>query len=286
MSWTGEGFVFDRAGYRELCSCGCEIALHLNFVCDFSYSRADMRTQCELFERTFGVKTKTAVNHCLVQGGSTAERLRWLSEEGILADNGKHGEFDPKDVNAFDVCGYGFGTAFPRFGCDDAAHGNVPLLTAEIPITYYEVRLWSEDASTDKIIRYLDDGAAHGRILQYFMHPHYLTDGWPKDRAAELRAIEVTRRHLAHKGYAVHYTTTDRIADFWQARRNARICVCGKELEVTVACPMLLCLPCDWIQAQVCVDGARIAPVEKTVMGAHLRLVPLSAGTHRVTREN
>ena len=282
MPMAGQYFVFDKDAYENMQAHGCELALHLDFTGGVSYSAESIQAQSQLYEACFGIRPYTNTNHCLIQGGSTAERMRWLAEAGIAADNGKLGEFDPADINAFDLCGFGYGTSFPRYTCDDCQHGNVLLSTMEIPITYYEPRLYEEDSDTSRITDYLDNGAAWGRITQFFIHPHYLHDT-SEDLEATKRVLELIGSHCERMGYRKLISTTDRIAAFWQGRKQASIQRENSEIVVDSQIPVVLVLPAGYLQKEaVCVDGKPAAVISRKIGGEQMHLVALEAGTHRI----
>lgn len=277
MPKRGEYFVMNQEQFDEIRSHGCEIALHTDFTDGVSYDSQSLGNQVELFEKTFGIHPITNTNHCFIQGGSTAERMRFFEEHGILADNGKMGEFDPSDINAFDLCGFGFGTAFPRYTCDDAKHRNRPIGSMEIPIPYYEPRLMNEDSDTSKIADYLEKGARYGQYLQFFIHPHYLALKSSK-RPAVLRALDFIQAHLEKMGCKVLYCTTNKIASFWKARAEATIKKYGDAWEITTETPLAVRLPhcCK----KVLLDGKPAHVLCKTMGKETVFLLPITSGTH------
>ncbi len=271
-------FIFDREVLQELQQNGCELGLHLDLTCA-PYTAQTVKAQFEQFREAFGMHPITNVNHCLVQHGTQAEFLRWLQDCDIIADNGYLGTFDPNDINAFDLCEFGYGTSFPRFTCDDAAHGNAPLSPLLIPITYYEARLPSEDSDTAKVVSYLDGAAANARITQFFFHPHYLNDDNPHCVAA-LRVLSLIKSHIAQKGYHALPMTTNTIAAFWQARAKATVEQNGKAITVKTDTPVLLRLAAP--AATVTLDGTPAAVTQKFVQGDTAYLVAIPAGVHEV----
>ncbi len=272
-------FCFDTDVLRELQSNGCELGMHLDLTVQ-PYTEETVKAQVAQFCEAFGMHPVTNVNHCLVQHGSQAEFLRWLQACDIIADNGYLGTFDPNDINAFDLQEFGYGTSFPRYTCDDAAHDNAPLTTMLIPNTYYEARLPSEDSDPTKVIRYLDGAAENARITQFFFHPHYLNDDNVHCTAA-LRVLALIKHHIAAKGYCALPMTTNAIARFWQARTAASLVTDGQSIKVTSAVPLLLRLAKD---AQVVrVDGKETAVTHKCVEGKDAYLVTVPAGEHMVT---
>jgi hypothetical protein len=276
---NGNGdFVFDLEVLRELNENGCELGLHLDLTAT-PYKQESVLAQNEYFERAFGISPCTNVNHCLIQDGTQSELLRWLQGCGIIADNGYLGTFDPQDINAFDLCGFGYGTSFPRYTCDDAAHDNQLLTTMAIPVTYYEARLPAEDSDTSKVRAYLDGAAKNARIAQFFFHPHYLND-ISDQFPATTRVLRLINSHVAAQGYCALSMTTNTIATFWQKRAAATIDVSSEGITVSTETPILLRLPCDVDTAML--DGKTVATTHKCVESAVATLLRIPAGKHEV----
>jgi hypothetical protein len=274
---NGNGeFCFDMDVLRGLQKNGCELGLHLDLTCQ-PYSEETVKKQFTEFCAAFGMHPVTNVNHCLVQNGPQAEFLRWLQGCGIIADNGYLGTFDPNDINAFDLQEFGYGTSFPRYTCDDAAHGNALLTTMAIPLTYYEARLPHEDSDTTKLRGYLDGAAANARITQLFFHPHYLNESSDHYLAAQ-RALSVMKEHIAERGYVALPMTTNTIAQFWKARSEATVTQDGATITVKTDAPMLvrLCAPAE----HVTLDGQPVSVICKSIEGTTAYLVAVPAGEH------
>lgn len=282
MPLAGHHFIFDRELYKELNDHGCEIALHLDFTCGVPYTFESTKAESDLFKATFGVATKTNTNHCFIQDGSTAERMRWLSDCGIMADNGFFGDLDLNNINPFDLQVYGFGTAFPRFSLDDAAHGNATLLCLQVPINYYEPRMYGEDASPVTVIHYLEGCAKNGRIAQYFIHPHYMAYS-SDQRDAVLRVLALTNRHIEEKGYKVLRTTTNNLTEFWHARARVTAEATADGIAVKTEIPVFLRLPERYGKETAVCNGKESAVIHKTVSGIPGAFLYLTAGTHKIT---
>ena len=283
----GERFIINREQAKELRDLGCELALHTDFTVQ-PYTPEGQAASCDLFARWFGFRTRTGTNHCFIQAGMAAERLRWLGNCGIDADNGKLGEVDPADINAFNITGFSFGTSFPRYTLDDAEHGNVPLHTIEIPINYYEPRLGDGYNEPARIESYVDRAAADGRIAQFFCHPHYLSDENPHTPLT-LAALRLALNHADACGYKLLKTTTDRIASFWQARSKAKITpLTASEPGETAVCtdtdvPLLLRLPAPHStqRLKVLLDGTEVPVVTKKRSTGLKFYVHIPEGEHR-----
>lgn len=281
MAAHGEGFVFDKDIYAQLNSLGCELALHMDFTENVPHTFEALKHQADLFREHFGKEPYTNVNHCLVQGNSTAERLRWFEGCGIYADNGKLGYFDPADINAFDLCSFGFGSSFPRLTLDDSKHQNKPIKVLEIPLTYYEPRLYTEDQDTTKITSYIDQAKENGRIIQFFMHPHYLSFYYEEKIEATLRVLRLIKEYT--KRYNVMFTTTNNITRFWFDRADSKIDVQNDTLKIDAKTPCVLTLPDALAKKRVFADGIEITPTERVQGGKALSLVCLSQGEHTIS---
>ena len=282
MPLAGDHFIFDRTLYDELKAHGCEIALHLDYTCGVPYTFDSTKAESDLFKATFGVATYTNTNHCFIQDGTTAERMRWLSDCGIAADNGFFGDFDPNNINPFDLQVYGFGTAFPRFSLDDAAHGNKTLLCLQVPINYYEPRMYGEDASPDIVLNYLEGCAHNGRIAQYFIHPHYMAYS-SDQRDAVLRVLALTNRHIEEKGYKVLRTTTDTLTRFWHSRAKTTAVTTAGGIAVKTEIPVFLRLPEGYDKDTVDCNGQTAPVIRKTVSGTDAAFLYLTAGEYAVS---
>ena len=216
-------FVIDKEQHDRLVAQGCEIAVHPNFFWIASYGEEGYRVQAEMFRQAFGRTSVTTVNHCLAQHGSCAERLRFEEKQGILGDNNKLGEMNKEDVNAFNGCGFTFGSSFPRYTLDDAAHNNALIDVVEIPNTYYEPRMYTCSAEEKKKIHdYLDQCAFWGRTGGLFFHPHYIS-GVITDATPALAALDEALAYMAQKGYAVYTTAPDALTLWWRARAGSVI---------------------------------------------------------------
>ncbi len=279
MSEDGK-FVVDREQVAKLRELGTETALHSNFL-EHPYSAESQKLMADIYVEELGRAPVTNVNHCLIQGGPSAERLRWLAQCGIVADNGKFCERDLSDINAFDLTGFGFGTAFPRYTCDDAAHGNEMVAAFEIPLTYYEPRCSGAEGSGEKVTKYIDAAAENGRTAQFFIHPHYLNPDDPQS-ALSTAALRLAKKHWTDKGYSPLLTTTNELALFWQSRARAVLSCKAPGLVLETSCPLLVNIPASG--RTVLLDGEKVRLTEKTVAGRTLRLLAVNApGRHLIS---
>lgn len=276
-------FVIDREQQEELLRRGCEIALHSDFTAISEYSEDGYRMQADMFERAFGRKSVSAVNHCLIQKGSCAERLRLQAKQGILGDNNKSGEIDESDINAFNLWGYAFGTAFPRFTLDDAAHGNARIDVVEIPITYYEPRLYSRSAEElDTLHTYLDQSAFWARMGSLFFHPHYIS-GVVVPAEPALAALDECMAYCDAKGYKVYKTAPDALTLWWHDRAASSICGISPNGFVLECAAASLVIRLPEGTADVYVDGVKANTEQKTLEGGVSTLLTVKGrGRHTI----
>lgn len=273
----GQGFVIDRAQADLIRSRGHELSLHYNFT-QYPYTKDGWKVQHDLFEEHFGQTAVGPVNHCVIQIGSSAERCRRQKQLGALGDNNKiQSAFDPDDINAFNVTGFRFGSAFPRFAIDDAAHGNQNLGFCEVYASYYEPRIYEgTDAEYDKIYRYLEAGVFYGRTLQLFVHPHYISDIITPAEPA-LRAIDAAMEHVRRRGWQVVTCGPDALIRWWHDRAACRILALtpnGFTLDNPTGRPITLRLP-DGVRG-VTVDGKPTEPERKSIAGENALLLTLA----------
>ena len=217
-------FVIDKKDFDYLHSIGCETALHYNFL-SFPYSEEGHRIQSEMYKRAFGEESISPVNHCLIQVGSPNKRYHMQVQNGAKSDNNRfQNELDPSDINAFNLKGFAFGSAFPRFVTDDAEHSNMPLDFCEIPGSYYEPRIYDgTDEEKRKISDYLDDSYYYKRTSQLFTHPHYIS-GVVTDAAPALKALDFAIEYVKSKSdWRVLYFAPERLACWWHDRAKCII---------------------------------------------------------------
>ena len=246
----GDGtFVSSYEDYELIKSRGHEIALHYDFVSGgFDKVTAnDFRDQGEMFFREFGEIPVCNVGHCLASYG-WAERCRDQAELGVLGDNSRLGEVDLNDINAFNMHGFAFGTAFPFFAYDDYTRDNKKLKFIEIPNTYYEPRL-KTDADLLQIHNCVDQAVKHGRCINYFMHPHYVSGWYGGGNESVLNAIEETLRYCEKNNYVINKTTSvNKLCLWWHYRADCKILnvknnSCSVNFNITALCDMIVKIP-------------------------------------------
>ncbi len=220
---TLEGFTMNDEQIAVIRSRGHELAVHYNFAC-FPYDDDGWRKQNELFAAKVGGENCCPVNHALIQIGTNAERCRREEALGHLGDNSKFQYApDPDDINAFNVTGFAFGSAFPRFTIDDAAHDNREFSLCEVYNSYFEPRIRSgAPEEYAKLYGYLDAGAFYCRTLQFFLHPHYLTDVYGPSRPT-LDALDAALAYVKERGFRTVFTATDALTHWWHDRAACRL---------------------------------------------------------------
>ena len=279
----GTGFTLPKEEYDRLKSIGGEFSLHFDFVDAYGgpMTPENFKKQFELYKKTYGDAPVSPVAHCLVTSGWT-ERYRYMADLGIKSDHFHGGEVDrddPENINAFNLYGFTFGTAFPSFVFDDAEHYNKRIEFLNLPGAYYEPRLrGAEDEKTlQKIHRMVDDAAFFGRPAVMFMHPHYLSGHFEKTEVV-FGAVQEALRYGEQQGYTVDFTTPDRLTLWWLARSRSTIEKLAQNryrVEVNAEDGIVVKLPMQ-PGKQVMVNGAPAAAEEKTVDGLKWLMVPLT----------
>ena len=276
-------FMFYGDRLDEVREMGGEIGLHTNFY-EVPYTDEGQSAACRLYREAygdgFGIFTNN--NHCLFEDGPCAERLRRLEMNGVVSDNSKLGETDPSDINAYNLRGFSFGSSFPRYTCDDAGHGNRLIECFEIPINYYEPRIGGTPkySKPEKITGYVDDAAKYGRIMQLFIHPHYL---WPENPNAPMavKALETARSYWKSRNYDTLITTVNDISEFWKGRSGSAAERKGDEISLSLDVDAAVILP-DEVSG-IYVDGKAAEIKVKTVNNRILKMAVCEKGKHIIT---
>lgn len=212
------GFVLTKEQFDAIRERGHDFAIHYDFT-KFPYTLEGHKIQTQMYEERFGEKTVCPVNHCVIQHGTTHDRWRMQIECGAIADNNRiQTKLDYSDINAFNIIGYAFGSAFPRFVADDAAHGNAELDFCELYSSYYEPRIHNDEAwEFEKVEGYLNEAKEKARTSQLFIHPHYISNIWMDSKPA-LKALDHATAYIKEKGWNVVYCTPDHLAYWWHDR--------------------------------------------------------------------
>lgn len=281
---TMDGFSMNAEQIAVIRSRGHELAVHYNFAC-FPYDEEGWKKQNALFAEKVGGENCCPVNHALIQLGTNAERCRREEALGHLGDNSKFQYApDPNDINAFNVTGFAFGSAFPRFTIDDAAHGNRELRICEVCNSYFEPRIRNgAPEEYAKLCGYLDAGAYYGRTLQFFLHPHYLTDFYGPCLPT-LTALDAALAHVKEKGWNAVFLATDALTHWWHDRaacRLSNVTSKGFTAELSAGRPFTLRLP-DAAR-NIRVDGKPAEAERKDIGGKPALLLTVPGGTVTVT---
>jgi len=276
-------FVIGPQEVAELQRRGHELAVHYDFT-RFAYTPENHRIQTEAFTKALGVRSICPVNHCLVQRGSSADQYRIQAACGALGDNNLfQTKPDPENINAFNLSGFGFGSAFPLFVLDDAAHKNAPISFCRVPNSYYEPRIYKDlHEEYRKISDYLDAGAQHGRTLQLFTHPHYIS-GVVTDAAPALKALDYAMEYVREKGWNAVLSAPDAVTLWWHARADSAIediTENGFTVNDRTEQGAVAVLPCG--ARNVSINGQSVQPTVKTVGGRELTLLVLNSKNCRV----
>jgi hypothetical protein len=206
-------------------------------------SREQFALQTDSLRERYGVEPGSVlVGSC--QWSGWTDSARWLAEVGATADNtfigqkGPTGDAlaDPKHLYGNPwyngpFFGFGFGTSFPYFFHDDAAHGNARIDLIEQPIVGYELghrasNILSEqdDLRDDQTLSLSDIHEAIGRAIQHhlvmnlFYHPYYIVH-FEHCR----RAIREITRYIEYRGSHVLHMANNEVAAWWRARDRSRV---------------------------------------------------------------
>ena len=289
-------FVVSREQYAIIKGRGHELSLHYDFT-GGNFTKAGFAEQYGRYVAAFGEEPVCTVGHCLVHEG-WAERCRYQAELGISGDNGKSGEIDPRDINAFNMHGYAFGTAYPFFARDDWEHGNRRLKFVELPVSYYEPRLSEGDtAARDKLRACADRSAYFGRTLNLFLHPHYVTGRYnntpPGAPNPALSAVDEILDYSAARGYKVMLCGPDKLCKWWHERGESSVseagsvdgvkkytadCRCADGMAIKIPITENGCAP------EVYIGDEKTECTEKTIDGLDWLLLPIKkAGKYEIS---
>ena len=237
----------DRAVYERN---GHEISMHLNFM-DFPegvqhpapVTEAEYDRQFRRFTERYGFVPVCSNNHCCRTSG-WADTARMGAAHGVKGEHHRvHRPSLPMDpVNLF---GAAFGTVFPHFVYDDAAHGNARIDFVDVPISFYEPGSVGYEPShpfyhkdpfqPDEYRRVVGIACRQGWTLNFFVHPcHMLGKG---SRTCDaLRAILDEVERLAAR---VLHLGDDALCLWWHARARTQVAPSGKPgvLDVTTTYP-------------------------------------------------
>lgn len=275
-------FVTMPEEFQLIRSRGHELAFHYDFAYRQNrdqFTASGFYEQLKLFTNAFGILPICNVGHCLAHHG-WAERCRYQADLGIKGDNSRLGEIDPKDINGFGLYGFAFGTAFPFFSYDDQGHSNKRLNFTELVINYYEPRLPENDEkSLCKLHRCLDDAARYGRTINYFMHPHYITE-WYGSNKSVLAAIDETFSYCSMKNYNVIKYGPDRLCLWWHDRSASSITGGINSFTVNAAADLIIRIPGQY--QQVSINGMNTECQKKKIDGLDWLLLKVDRGISEI----
>jgi hypothetical protein len=216
---------------KEMVEVGHEISLHFNFVHGFvsgaGFTEADVQEQVRQFQEAYGCRPICTVNHCCRWWG-WVEPARWMAAAGVRADNSRIHRRSPP-LNPVNEIGFGFGTGFPYWCCDDASGGDRRLEFLCVPITGYEIGYRSEISGTappedpdqqdlEQVERALEIAAHYHLTMNMFYHPVYIARS-PACRAA----IEALLAGIERRGLRAVHMGSDAVVEWWSARSRSGI---------------------------------------------------------------
>ena len=287
-------YVMTKAEYDAVKARGHGIGVHQFLLSGWAdFTQEGFRYHSDLFAETFGERPFSGLPHAGVVSG-WAEIARYQAAAGLKAQNMWSAEVTPPDdINAFNLYGHSFGTAFPFFFHDDAAHQNRRIGLIALPTAYYEPRIGKgyEDGR-QKIHDYLDDSAFFGRTSVLFFHPHYLAPEFGYDVQLSYAALDEVERYCREKRYTSCRYTADELTTWWHERAASGISRIETDADrtaftVTVAgyTGMIAKLPLAGREhpAGVTVDGHETYSCVKTIDGLRWLLIPVTeSGDHAV----
>jgi len=216
----------DRMLYEQR---GHEFSLHFNFMHfppgvkhPAPLDETEYQRQFHLFVAHYG-KVPICTNTHWLRASGWADLARFGTRLGIRGDNSLvHHPTPPLDpVNLF---GCPFGTVFPFFVYDDAAHGNARLEFVSIPIGFYEPGSCSHEPTHPlhgqnhfrprEYQRVVDLALRYGWTLNIFLHPTHMHSTQSRGR----EALQCMLSHIAARRARVLHTGTDALCLWWHAR--------------------------------------------------------------------
>lgn len=287
-------FLLSTEQFEQMEARGQTLALHYDLTAGLdAFSQENFGVQIKRYRHTYGQTPVVNVGHCLVNRG-WAEHARYQAAYGIRGDNSRLAEIDPADINAFNLYGFGFGTAFPFFVYEDGAHGNVRLPFVDLPITYYEPRIGEAyPTGRAQLHACLDSAVYFGRTINLFLHPHYLAGYEGYDSRMTQEALRDMLSYCACKGYRPYHCTPDDVCLWWHDRAASQLSApqwrdgdMTFTLQVQGARGVIVKLPVGRIGRgdRVLLDGQNACATEREIDGRLWRLLPVRGeGSHRIT---
>ena len=195
--------------------------------------------QVKLYVECFGKLPVCANTHCLRASG-WADTARFGARRGLLGENSLiHHRVPP--MNPTNLFGAPFGTMYPFFVYDDAAHGNERLVFVSVPIGFYEPGgaageeshplFGKETFREDEYRRVTELACRYGWTLNLFIHPMSFLSKQYRTR----ETLQCMRDRVNELGARAVWHGTDAVTLWWHARAGTRLeCRPGKR-EFTAA---------------------------------------------------
>ncbi len=276
-------YTLTKADFDRITARGHELALHYNLT--GGYTKEAFDNQMQTYMDLYQVKPVVNVAHCLAQGG-WAEYARWQAAWGVKGDNGRSGFNNPGDINAFNLYDFGFGTAFPAFVYDDAAHGGGRIDFCSIPLSYYEPRVGGQYGDGEKMQKCVNNAVFYGQAVNLFSHPHYVAFWNGYDSLMTLQAFDLALNLCRQKGVRPYLAGVDAWCAWWHARSHCRLAGAGQNaLTVTLAddAAVVVKFPAMGQQTAFMLDGAPVQATVKEIGGLSYALVVVSGvGEHTI----
>jgi hypothetical protein len=157
----------------------------------------------------------TVLHWCLWTGGP--EPARWMLAAGGKADNCRTHHPSPP-LNPAGILGFAFGTSYPYYVYEDAAHGNERLPFLIEPISAYEMGYRAGQGTDFGGLREAIETAWHYHLcMDMFFHPVCIYQ-YPECREAIDEFVRFTSA-----GSPSVMMGNDELWRWWEARRQATI---------------------------------------------------------------
>ena len=283
-------FAFDEEEQRRIEANGHEIALHYDFISAFQhptgFTSEDIERQAALFRERFGHDSVCSVTHWCRWSG-WAEPARWRAACGERADNSYICWTSPP-LNPVNRIGFSFGSAFPRYFWDDAAHGNARIEFMELPIVGYEIGYEEQEPCFGKIHEALNLACRYHLTFNLFWHPVRIE----QFEGCRL-AVDEFVRLVGEMPNAPVLMGCDQLCDWWSARDQAVVegaTSDGRTLRFEAECDfadgVVVKVPTGDSPATAgSLDGVAAALKVGCEFGQHWAFVPLTTGRHTVVLE-
>lgn len=275
-----KGYALSQQTYQEMIEYGQEPSIHFDFFKPRTPISFDEFTeQLDLFEHTYGATPKVYVNHCVMFWGWT-DLARWSQARGLIGDNGRFPVRLMPDSNPINSHGFAFGTSYPHFVYDDAAHGDEKLHFLYIPACLYEPRITLKNRASDyeALEAFLDKAQKNAWFVPMFFHPVYIAkcdDAW--------RALTAAHEVARQKDWRVLELGVDAVANWWFERSDSILRDIDENtfmVDAVSSHGITLRLPVQMLNKKLTIDGEEITIERREIYGRLCVLAVIPQGKH------